>query len=162
MNFVKIEGYPYVIHPSGTILRIWKSMNKTKEVKPHKTKKGYMRITLTKNGKKKLFFVHRLLALHFIENDDTDNKSCIDHVDSVRDNNNLNNLEWVTYLENNRRMYLNNPAAEITKGCIRKRKYGGWEWHYYMKGKQKTKTMKSKEDIQKFRNELLIKYDIII
>ena len=161
MNFVRVEGYPdYVIHPAGTVLKICK--NKTKEMKPWKETDGYMRIALTNNGKRKFFQVHRLLALHFIPNDDPDNKIHIDHNDDVRDNNNLNNLEWVSQAENNRRRDLNHPPAEITKGCIRKRKNGSWRWHYLMKGKQKSKTMKSKEDLLKFRKELLIKYNVII
>ena len=158
MNFVRVEGYPnYVIHPAGTILRIFK--NHTREMKTKKEPNGYMRICLTNNGKKKFFLIHRLLALHFIPN--PENKPCIDHLDSVRDNNNLNNLEWVTVAENCRRRDLNNPPAEITKGSIGKTKYG-WEWGYRIKDKRKSKTMKSKEDLQKFRKETLIKYNIIV
>ena len=156
MNFVRINGYPdYVIHPAGTVLKIWK--NKTKEVKSWKENQGYMRIGLRNNGKRKMFRVHRLLALHFIHNDDPENKIEIDHINGVRDNNKLGNLEWVTHAENHRRRDLNHPPSEITKGCIYKTKYG-WGWRYYMKGKLKSKTMKSKKDLEKYRDETLKKY----
>tara|TARA_R110001632_G_scaffold185982_1_gene306337 strand:+ start:47 stop:526 length:480 start_codon:yes stop_codon:yes gene_type:complete len=157
MNFVKIKDYPYVIHPCGTILRIWKHM--TKEIKHFKRPDGYMSIQLFNNGKQKDFSVHRLLALHFIHNDDPDTKIEIDHIDSVRDNNNLNNLEWVSRVENMRRMMLKRPAAVITKGNIYKRKCG-WRWQYYMSGKKKSKTMKSKTDLEKYREETLKKYSL--
>ena len=54
MNFVRINGFPnYVIHPAGTILRIWK--NKTKEMKTYNEPNGYMRIELSNNGKPRSF-----------------------------------------------------------------------------------------------------------
>ena len=160
MNFVRIDGFPnYVIHPVGTVLKIYK--HKTREMKSWKDRKGYMRIALINNGKRKFFLVHRLLALHFIPN--PENKPCIDHIDAVKDNNNLHNLEWVTVAENNRRRYLNNPRiqAEITKGNIYKRK-NSWRWQYQMKGKQKSKTMKNREDLEKYRDEILKKYNVIL
>lgn len=43
--------------------------------------------------------IHRLVALHFIENDDP-NKTIVNHKDSNRLNNHYTNLEWVTYKEN--------------------------------------------------------------
>tara|TARA_R110001592_G_scaffold88499_1_gene260631 strand:- start:950 stop:1429 length:480 start_codon:yes stop_codon:yes gene_type:complete len=156
MNFVRIDGYPdYVIHPVGTILKIWK--HKTKERKPIKQKNGYIRIELTNNGKGKKFLVHRLLALHFIPNDDPENKIEIDHNDSVRDNNRLQNLEWVTHAENIRRRDLNHPPAEITQCGIRKTKYG-WIWRYHIKGKRKSKSMKNLNDLEKYKEETLKKY----
>jgi len=152
MNFVRINGYPnYVIHPCGTILRIWKS--KTTELKHNKMTRGYMRLTLSKNREKQNFSVHRLLALHFIPN--PENKPCVDHGNGVRDDNSLENLRWVTHKENmagfrsDRGRY-----AKITKGCIYKTKYG-WGWQYRISGKKKSKTMKSLEALEKYRTEKL-------
>ena len=157
MNFIRVEGFPdYVIHPVGTILRIHK--HHTREMKHSKRPDGYMRICLCNNGKQKLFLVHRLLALHFIPN--PENKPCIDHINGVKDDNRLENLEWVTMTENNRRReYVKNPHI-ITKGGILKRKSGSWAWYYRMSGKQITKSMKNREDLQKFRKETLLKYNI--
>ena len=160
MNFIRLEGFPdYVIHPAGTILKIFK--HHTKEMKLWKERNGYIRTGLTKNDKTKSFYIHRLLALNFIHNDDPLNKIHIDHIDNVRDNNILGNLEWVTQAENNRRRDLNHPPAEITKGFISKN-LNSWIWRYRMSTKQKSKTMKSKQDLQKFRKELLIKYNIMV
>ena len=157
MNFKKIEGYPYVIHPCGTILRIWK--DHTREVKPYKQKTGYMGVGLRNKSKQKKFFVHRLLALQFIENDDPDNNIHIDHINDIRDDNRLENLEWVSQAENNRRReYVKNPSI-ITKGGIYKVKYG-WIWYYYMSGKVKSNYLKSKTDLEKFRKDKLAEYNI--
>lgn len=63
------------------------------------SKNGYMKINIARNNKYKLSsLVHRLVAEAFIPN--PDNKPCIDHIDGDRSNNNVNNLSWVSYLEN--------------------------------------------------------------
>lgn len=62
-------------------------------------KTGYPIIRLHKNGHKRRVTVHRLVAQAFIPN--PQNKPCINHKDGNRTNNNINNLEWCTYSENN-------------------------------------------------------------
>ena len=49
------------------------------------------------------FLIHRLAALCFIENDEPNAKLTVDHIDQDSQNYAVNNLEWVTYSENNRR-----------------------------------------------------------
>ena len=48
--------------------------------------------------KVKDFFVHRLVAEHFVEKED--NKNIINHLDCNPKNNNANNLEWTTLKDN--------------------------------------------------------------
>jgi hypothetical protein len=60
--------------------------------------KKYPKVILSKNSKTKTKTLHRLLALHFIDN--PYNKPCINHIDCNILNYNLNNLEWVTHSEN--------------------------------------------------------------
>lgn len=59
---------------------------------------GYYQVSLWKNNKGTWHYIHRLLAQHFIPN--PLNKPEINHKDGDRQNNNLNNLEWVTSKEN--------------------------------------------------------------
>ena len=156
MNFVRINDFPnYVIHPCGTILKIYN--NKTKELKPYKEKIGYMRLSLSENGKSKKFYVHRLLATAFIPN--PENKKCVDHINGVKDDNRLENLRWLTHKENLNAFRIN-PAAIITKGGITKTG-NDWRWRYQMSGKRKSKQMKSKEALEKFRKEKLAEYNYI-
>lgn len=50
---------------------------------------------------KKDVSIHRLVAEHFVPNDDPENKILVHHIDGDRLNANANNLEWVTYSYNN-------------------------------------------------------------
>ena len=152
MNFVRVDGYKYVFHPNGTILRIWDGY--TNEVKTSKDGKGYMKICLYKDGKRKTFKVHRLLAIAFIPN--PQNKPFIDHINGIKHDNRLENLRWVTHQEN-MNGFRSNPVQVITKGGISKTKYG-WKWKFYMTGKRKSKQMKSKEDLLKFREKKLAEH----
>ena len=69
---------------------------------------GYLVVSLGKNGKTQR--VHRLVANEFIPN--PENKPHIDHINTIRTDNRVENLRWVTAKENS-----NNP---ISKEKIRK------------------------------------------
>jgi len=64
---------------------------------------GYKCVCLSKNGKILRMYVHRLVAINFLEN--KDNKEEVNHIDGVRSNNVLTNLEWVTRSENHYHRY---------------------------------------------------------
>lgn len=63
-----------------------------------KHKNGYEQIALNKNGIRKLFYVHFIVALTFIPN--TKNFKIVNHMDGNKLNNNVDNLEWTTYSGN--------------------------------------------------------------
>lgn len=87
-------------------------INKSKYKKEYKTTKtyeekliqqymnesGYMRVHLSKNGKSKFHFVHRLVAQGFIDN--PENLPEVNHKDENTINNSVKNLEWCDRLYN--------------------------------------------------------------
>lgn len=101
-----IPGYDdlYEVSNFGNVRKVRfinKNTNKKIEPKPHtitKTKWGYVRTGLSKNGKSKFIFVHRLVLLAFV-GAPPDGHECA-HLDGKRDNNNLSNLKWTTKKEN--------------------------------------------------------------
>jgi hypothetical protein len=62
------------------------------------TDRGYQSVVLYNNGKAKSFRVHQLVGKSFIHN--PLNKPYINHLDGIKSNNNVDNLEWVTHSEN--------------------------------------------------------------
>ena len=96
MNLLrKIPGYEYKIDKTGNIYN--KSGAKMKTwVSPQ----GYMRVGLRRNGSKKQFFVHRLIAITYIPN--PSGLPIINHIDGDKLNNNVGNLEWCTHSHNSR------------------------------------------------------------
>lgn len=66
---------------------------------------GYPCVQLTKNNEKKTFKIHRLVAETFISN--PNNLPEVDHINTIRDDNRVENLRWVTPKEN-----MNNPLTK--------------------------------------------------
>lgn len=72
---------------------------KEKFLKPTLAASGYMRTTIYNNsGVGVPFSVHRLVAKVFIPN--PDNKPQVNHINGVKNDNRVENLEWVTASEN--------------------------------------------------------------
>lgn len=68
------------------------------KMKNHLGKIGYYTINLSRNGKIKQFYVHRLVASAFIPN--PCGYKYINHKDEDKTNNNVGNLEWCTQKHN--------------------------------------------------------------
>lgn len=65
-----------------------------------KGKVQYPCVSLNKGGKIKTFYVHRLVAIHFVPNDNPLIKREINHKDKNIFNFSVDNLEWCTRSEN--------------------------------------------------------------
>lgn len=72
---------------------------------------NYISLSLKcKNGKRKKFLLHRLVAETFIEN--PKNYPIINHIDENKQNNNINNLEWCTQKHNMNCWIKNKPMKK--------------------------------------------------
>lgn len=99
VDIIEYEGF-YKINKNGDVLSI-----KNNIILKQRVYKGYLTIKLSKNNIKKSYVTHRLIAIHFINNDE--GKECINHIDGNKLNNNINNLEWCTVHENNKHALIN-------------------------------------------------------
>jgi hypothetical protein len=104
-----VKGYEglYKVSSLGRVKAINRNENNLKDPlkknkglikKPQLNKFGYYRMQLCKNGIRKNFFIHRLVADAFISN--PKNKPNINHINCIRTDNIYKNLEWVTPSEN--------------------------------------------------------------
>lgn len=101
--YKEIPGYKgYFITTDGVIVS---KKRKTSIVMKQRTDKdGYKEIGLfDENHKKNYKRVHRLVAKTYIEN--PDNKPVINHINGIKNDNRVNNLEWCTIKENNQHQF---------------------------------------------------------
>ena len=92
-----IKGYEglYQVSNLGNI----KSIRTNKNLLFEENYKGYLRVSLCKNGKHKHYKVHRLVGIAFIPNEY--NLPQINHKDENKHNNAIDNLEWCDNWYNN-------------------------------------------------------------
>lgn len=95
--FTDIYGYEglYEVSNLGRIRSLnYKGTGQEKILSPGFDKDGYLYVCLCKNGEKKRYFIHRLVAQAFLPN--PNNYSQVNHKDENKLNNNVDNLEWCT------------------------------------------------------------------
>ncbi len=142
---MEIENYDnYLIYTDG---KIW-SKYYNKYLKPEVSPKGYLRVRLSQNTIGKKFFVHRLVAQHYISN--PNNLPFINHINQNKQNNNVENLEWCSALYNCQsiRRNTNLGCIYLEKGIITyqiyiEKKCYKWRFDSYEEAESQRILMKS-------------------
>lgn len=91
-----ISNYGHVV---STIFRnniVEKPM--IRAISPTDNGKGYKIVGLISDGKRKNFYVHRLVAEYFVQN--PNDYKYVNHIDYNKENNHYSNLEWCTQKQN--------------------------------------------------------------
>lgn len=98
----------YKVSDKGEVVRI----DRNYYLKFFKDKDGYLSCTLrNEDGTKTKYRVHRLIAMAFIPN--PLNKPEVNHINSIRDDNRAENLEWVTRSENEKHAFRDGRFPEL-------------------------------------------------
>jgi len=120
-DIIEYEGL-YQISNLGRVKRLRFTngrldFEKERILKPYKDGgKNYFIIRLSKNGKSKLYQVHRLVAQAFIPN--PDDLPIVNHKDENKENNRANNLEWCTQKYN---VNYGNTRNKMSKSAFKRK-----------------------------------------
>ena len=116
-------------------------------LKNNLTKLGYYRVGLRNKERKhtKYFFIHRLIALSFIDN--PNNYPIVDHINRIRIDNRIENLRWCSHSTNSKNRTL--------KGCIQKQrlrqlKDGAIAYYYYVYLQRKCRGFETEEEAKNY------------
>lgn len=85
-------------------------------LKAWKRNKDYLSVGFWVDGRHRVFTVHRLVACAFIPN--PENKKEINHIDGNKENNSVENLEWVTPSENALHAFRNGLRTPISSKAV--------------------------------------------
>ena len=130
----KILGYEnYSIDTNGKVF----SQNSDKTKVSTEDRHGYEIVNLSSHGKRKTFRVHRLVAMHFL--DDYSEELVVDHINGTRADNRIENLRMCS-MDQNKRGYRRQQGASRWRGVSKRR--GAWRAsiciggkHLYKEGK---------------------------
>jgi hypothetical protein len=103
-----LTGYDgkYYVSRNGEIYSLYRN----RLLEPSINYKGYKIIRLTHNKVTKTFILHRIIAKEYIPN--PENKPEVNHINTIKTDNRIENLEWVTNMENRTHALENNLVNE--------------------------------------------------
>lgn len=113
---LSIEHYRFDVSACGkTIINVWTG----RKLAQCACKNGYLRVWSGGSfNKRRSFSVHRLVALTWLDCPKNYEKLDINHKDLVKNNNHVNNLEWMTRSENRKHAWDNGKQNNF------------WEYRY--------------------------------
>lgn len=112
-NWKKIIGFDqYEVSDLGNVKSVSNPLTTRKEkiLRKGTIKNGYNIVVLTKYKKQNTIYVHRLVADAFIKN--KEDKKEVNHINGVKTDNRVENLEWMSTSENAIHAFRNNLSAK--------------------------------------------------
>ena len=149
-----IPGYEkYRVFQDG---RVWSGKRAPGNFLKARTRtSGYVEVTIFRDGKSKRTQLHRLIAMAYIPN--PDNKSQVDHINRIRNDNRIENLRWVTPSENmqNTGKQINNKSGH--KSISYQKPVDRWRFKKVINGTIYSISFKTKIDILCYKYIFMLK-----
>jgi len=121
IGFKDIPNYDgfYKIDKKGNVLSLKNKVHKI--LKSRKNSNGYLYLNLSKDGKYKSMMVHKLVAITYLDHTPNFKQNIVvDHINNIKTDNNLSNLQLITQRENTSKRFLKKKTS----------KYVGVRWEY--------------------------------
>ena len=101
-NYKVIKDYPdYAITRDGEVC----NLKTNRKLKPYKDRTGYICLNITRRSSKIHFKIHRLVAVAYIDN--INNYPQVNHINGIKADNRVENLEWCTPSQNIKHAFIN-------------------------------------------------------
>lgn len=107
---IELKGMSYKVSSHGKIY------GKRGELKQRLNRDGYLEVTVGKKENRTTMRVHRIILMAFDPRDNMEDLE-VNHKDYNRTNNKLENLEWITHLQNVRYSSDNGNYKDNSSGC---------------------------------------------
>lgn len=130
-DIIDYEGL-YMISSLGRVMS--SKYNKKKILKPRVGSHGYHRVDLCKDSKIKSFLIHRLIAIHFIDN--PDNFEHVDHINRNKLDNRIQNLRWCSRSTNSQNRTKKENASSQYYGVYWNKRYKKWRARITVNGEK--------------------------
>ncbi len=120
------DYYGYSVNEAGEVFSVRQSSSgEYKQLKPgYRDKKyPYQFVRLSdNNGNKKQHYIHRIVAAAFIPN--PDRFGTVNHINGVKNDNRVCNLEWMTWEDNcYKSSYINGQRIKLTEDQLLYKRY---------------------------------------
>ena len=123
-----VKGFEdlYQVSSEGRVMRIGapakRGHNTTGRLLKDHFHKGYRIVNFCRNARRSRHLLHRLIAFAFLPPPE-EGVQCINHKDGDKKNNDIANLEWVTFSENLKHSYRSlgrkpRPAVKLTEAEV--------------------------------------------
>lgn len=161
----KYKKYNVEVNENGEVRNA--TTKKLRKPTPIHKPNGYLVISIQKDKRSRLLYVHRMVAELFIKN--PNNYKCINHIDGDKSNPKASNLEWCTFSENTKKAYneqnlfKKTPCKICGKEYFNARKQENGDYICYpckkkekdlliFREKEKNKIQKQKDFVEKLKN----------
>lgn len=111
--FINNMPSDYIITKDGDVYNTLSNKKLPQKI----SNKGYLYVYLPSSTLSygSSFYIHKLVALAYVVN--VDNKPIINHIDGCKLNNDISNLEWCTYSENNKHAFRTGLKKPTIPAC---------------------------------------------
>jgi hypothetical protein len=106
-NFGNFKSYERIVFYNNK-----KAIRKSKILNLRESKAGYLYTVFSVNKERKTIKPHRIVAKVFVDN--PLNKPCVNHINGIKTDNRVENLEWVTHSENTKHAFNNGLKKGIS------------------------------------------------